>query len=160
CSRHLRWRTQKMTGTRLRSHSGATMKRIRLTSLIPRLAVCLLVFGASAAQAQTTPTDSAAYVQRGNAWFAKGDLERAIADYNIAIAFGHNAATPYYNRGCLRQAKGDIEGALADYNRAIEINPRYASAYNNRGGLYYSQGRLDEAIAEANRALAIDPRHA
>jgi hypothetical protein len=70
------------------------------TSLILRLVVCLIAFSAADAKPQGKPADSAAsYVKRGNSWFAKGDLDRAIADYDIAIAFEPDDGTVYYNRG-------------------------------------------------------------
>ena len=31
------------------------------------------------------PTYPAAYINRGNVWFHRGDFDRAIADYNQAI---------------------------------------------------------------------------
>ena len=137
------------------------MKRICLPRILCPLAVCLSVFCTATAFAQTRPADSAAsYVKRGNWWFEQGDLDRAITDFDMAIAFDPNAAAAYYNRGCVRQAKGDGDRALADYRRATEINPRHGAAYNNSCGIYFVQGRLDEAIAACNRAIEIDPRFA
>jgi len=45
---------------------------------------------------------------------AKGDWDRAIADYDLAIAFDGSAAVAYYNRGLARQRKGDSAGAIRD----------------------------------------------
>src|SRR5262245_52168436 len=87
---------------------------------------------AMASQAQTSRAASAAsYLERGNQWLAKGEWERAIVDYDLAIAFDSRVAVAYYNRGVARQRKGDFAGALGDYNQAIELNPRYDDAYLN-----------------------------
>ena len=132
------------------------MKSTCLPRFLRQLAVCLSVFGTATALAQTRPADSAAsYIKRGSWWFAQGDLDRAITDFDMAIAFDPNAAAAYYNRGCVRQAKGDGDRALADYHRAIEINPRHGAAYNNSCGIYFVLGRLDEAMAACNRALRL-----
>lgn len=72
------------------------------------------------AQAPTSRMASAAsYLERGNEWLAKGELDRTIADYDLAIAFDARVAVAYYNRGVARQRKGDLGGALSDYDRTI-----------------------------------------
>ena len=50
---------------------------------------------------------AASYLERGNQWLAKGDLERALADYDLAIASDPRAAIAYYNRGIVRQRQGE-----------------------------------------------------
>src|SRR5262245_49462751 len=92
-----------------------------LRSLI--ILLCLVTAAANV-QAQTSRASSAAsYLERGNQWLAKGEWDRAIADYDLAIAFDARAAI-YNNRGLAKQRKGDLAGALSDYNRAIELNSR------------------------------------
>src|SRR5262245_9581677 len=91
--------------------------------LIITLTLCWLA-PATAAQAQTSRASSAAaYLERGNEWMKKGDLERAIADYDLAIAFDARSAVAYYNRGLARQRKDDLAGTLSDFDRAIQLNP-------------------------------------
>jgi len=51
-----------------------------------------LVMGADV-QAQSSRTSSSvSYLERGNEWMAKGEWDRAIADYDLAIAFNSRAA--------------------------------------------------------------------
>jgi len=125
------------------------------------MAAGLLLACLTVAQAQTSRAVSAAsYLERGAEWAAKGDWDRAITDFNLALTFDPRLATAYNHRGIARQTKGDMEGALADFNRVIEIDPRRATAWNNRGLLRHSQGDFDGAIADFNRAIHIDPRYA
>src|SRR5580692_825115 len=99
------------------------------------------------------PKDAAAsYSNRGNAYQRKGNLDRAIADYNQAITLDPKNAEAYYSRGYAYRAKGDTgraiayvkrgiadtekgdnDRAIADYNQAIALDPKYSAAYNNRG---------------------------
>src|SRR5215468_5590598 len=80
---------------------------------------------AAPVQAQNSRAYSAAsYLERGNAWMAKGEIERAIADYDLAIAFDSRSALAYYNRAIARGLNGDLDGAIRDYDRTIELNPR------------------------------------
>src|ERR1700730_10781316 len=53
-----------------------------------------------------------AYYNRGIAYKAKGDLDRAIADYSEALRLDPKDAFAYTNRGSAYYAKGDLERAL------------------------------------------------
>src|SRR5215468_11850684 len=99
-------------------------------SLCPWLWLAALALTATAQNSRAS--SAASYLERGNQWLEKGEWDRAIADYDLAIAF-ESRATAYHNRGIARQQKGDSAAALSDYTRAIELNPRYADAYLNRG---------------------------
>jgi tetratricopeptide (TPR) repeat protein len=119
---------------------------------------CLLCL-TTLARAQTSRAASAAsYLERGNEWFAKGEWDRAIADYNLAIAFDARGAVAYHNRGLARHRKGDLAGAISDYNRAVELNPRYADVYLNRGAVHAAQGQYNAAIGDFSKAIEINPR--
>src|ERR1700737_4960485 len=64
------------------------------------------------------PFTANAYTSRGLARYRKGDVDGAIADYELAIQINPGLAAAYLNRGTARYAKGDGDGALADWNRA------------------------------------------
>ena len=116
---------------------------------------------------------SNAYTDRGLTWGIKGDLDRAIADWNEAIRLDPKYADAYYFRGIAWRDKGDLDRAIADYNQAIRLDPKDANAYNNRGIAwraadgYYNRGiawrdkgDLDRAIADYNQAIRLDPKNA
>lgn len=71
------------------------------------LLIFLLVLAAPAVEAQTSSREltASSYLDRGNGWLAKGEIERAIADYDLAIATDPRLAEAYYYRGSVRQAK-------------------------------------------------------
>ena len=74
--------------------------------------------------------------KRGNAYFANGDLDRAIADYSEAIRLDPKSALAFNNRGFAYFSKGDVDHSVADYSDAIRLDPKYILAFNNRGRAY------------------------
>ena len=68
---------------------------------------------------------------RGNAWQSKGELDKAIADYDKAIKADPTDADAWNNRGAAWRGKGDIDKAMADYREALRINPKFDTAQEN-----------------------------
>src|SRR5262245_7314941 len=121
-------------------------------------AILLLVLVASATQAQTSRAASAsAYIDRGNEGMAKGEWERAAADYDLAIAFDPSSIAS--GSGALVSERTAALGAsFRDYVRAINLTPRYANAYPNRGVIHGKCGEHDAAIRDFSRVIEINPR--
>src|SRR5882724_6191097 len=117
--------------------------------------IILLLGFASLCQAQTSRF-AAAYYNRGNERYKKGDLDGAIADFDAALTFDPSWALAYNMRGNARYNKGDLDGSIADYTRAIEINPHLALAHYNRGKARRDTGDLDGSIADYSRAIEIN----
>src|SRR5262245_54423225 len=73
---------------------------------------------------QHNPKDITAYLNRGDAYGLKGDVDRAIADYNKAIELNPNYAPAYNSRGRAYTSKGDYVHAVADVTKAGELTPK------------------------------------
>jgi tetratricopeptide (TPR) repeat protein len=101
-----------------------------------------------------------AFGNRGYGHWGKGDLDRAIADYNEAIRLDPKFAHAYNNRGNAYRDKGDLDRAIADFNETIRLDPKYVFAYNGRGNAYSEKGDLDRPIADYNEAIRLDPKYA
>src|SRR5262245_31042496 len=107
----------------------------------------LLWFTSGLAMAQASRASSAAsYVDRGNSWMAKGEIERAIADYDLAITFDSRSASAWHNRGVARYRRGDLAGALDDLNHAVEADPQDLQVLLSRGAINTELGNLEAAI--------------
>jgi lipoprotein NlpI len=100
------------------------------------------------------------YLYRGMALEKAGKLERALDDYNQALAQDPSYSEAYDNRGLLYQKKGLVDKAIEDFNRSIQLDPSSGKAYFNRGFIHAETGMFDQAIEDFNHALAIEPSFA
>ena len=85
---------------------------------------------------RSIPSTSNAYCNRGNVWNDKGEYDKAIADYNQALAINPKDAIVYNNRGVAWKNKGEYGKAIADYGQAMTVNPQYIDAYGNLAGCW------------------------
>ena len=73
-----------------------------------------------------------AYNNRGNAYSAKGEYDRAVQDYDQSIKLNPNYAQAFNNRGVAYQKKAEYDRAIEDFDESIKLNPNYANAFANR----------------------------
>ncbi|MES5487819.1 tetratricopeptide repeat protein [Bradyrhizobium sp. INPA03-11B] len=99
------------------------------------------------------------YGERGYAYLAKGDNDRAIADFTDGIRLDPNNKAALTARGNAYLAKGDPDRAAADYDRVIALDPDYALAYYNRSLAYRAKGDFDRVIADSSEAIALYPNY-
>lgn len=97
---------------------------------------------------------------RGHAWQAKEDFDRAIADYNEAIRIDPKYSYAYNGRGNTFWRKGDFDRAIADFNESIRLNPKDPEPYANRGNAWSEKKEFDRAIIDFNAAIRIAPKWA
>lgn len=106
----------------------------------------------------------------GNAYFAKGDLDRAIEDYSQAIKISPQFNAAFNNRGTAYFAEHDYDRAIRDFSEAIRIEPGYLTGsvdpmppfdyetvFRNRGSAYAASGDYDRAVEDYNEALRLQP---
>ena len=98
-----------------------------------------------------------AYNNRGNAYVAKRDYDRAIEDYDQSIKLIPGYAKPFNNRGLAYQKKGEYERAIKDFDEAIKLDPNYASAFANRADTYQKMNEYDRAFQDFDEAIRLAP---
>lgn len=92
---------------------------------------------------------------RGSAWWARGEKDKAIVDFNNAIEKGYVASHAYSSRGLFLAAQGERDAAIADYERALAVDPADVTPRINRAELEMQQGDFAKAIADYTTALEI-----
>ena len=114
-----------------------------------------------------------AYHNRGIAYHVKGDIDKALPDYDQAVALDPKNALQHSNRGLAYSWKGDMARALADFDDAVRLDPNTALNYRHRGYTYYLKGGnwnngtltvdtlpslfyAERAVADLNKAIAMN----
>lgn len=105
------------------------------------------------------PTNAAAYNNRGVAYRRQGDLTKAIADYDRAIALDPNAVA-HNNRGAAYAERGDLTMAIADHSRALQLNPTDVWTSVRRAEIYRRMGEHDRALTDFDQAIKLHPEGA
>jgi tetratricopeptide (TPR) repeat protein len=104
----------------------------------------VIIEGCTAAiqSGQDTPQRlSTAFDNRGVAYRWKGQYDRSLQDYEVAIHLNPDNANAYNNRGIIYRIKGDYDRAIADYDEAIWLkNGDFPAAFYNRALAYADKG--------------------
>jgi len=101
----------------------------------------------------------AAYNNRGIMFTEAKQYDRALEDFNAAIAL-EPSPLGYNNRGMVLKRIGRVREAIEDYARALSLDPGYHVAFNNRGLAFKDMGQSTLAVADFTAALAIRPDYA
>lgn len=115
---------------------------------------------ALSARLRATPKDAVLYTRRGETWFRLHEFDRAIEDFNRAIALDRNQDDAWYGRGMAYGRSGEVQKGIDDLSVYIERNPKSSPAYTKRGVRYLWLGDLDRAGSDLRQAIALDPRNA
>lgn len=107
-----------------------------------------------------SPKEGRLYTQRASAWWARGERQKALADFDQAIQLGYVEPHAFTSRGMFHTAVGNLEAAIKDFGQAIEKNPKDEVPYINRAAVFISQGKLDLALEDYARAIELNPKKA
>ncbi len=99
------------------------------------------------------------YTMRASAWWALGEHEKALADFNQAIELGYHEAHAYASRGIFLAATGKHDEAISDFTAAIEKDPKDTSSLINRAAAYMSVAKPEKAVEDYTAALANDEKN-
>jgi protein O-mannosyl-transferase len=101
-----------------------------------------------------------AYKARGDYYYSIHEIDKAISDFNKAVALDSSYKYVYNNRGLLYLNTGKTDLALPDFDKAIALDSTYTEAYINRGLLYSNTGKTNLAMSDLNKAIALDSTYA
>lgn len=102
------------------------------------------------------------YLERGLAYFAGQNYDRAIADFNRASGPAGASATArhallFRKRALAHIYRGEPEPAIQDFSQALQLDPDHLPSLGERGRAYARLGQYERAIDDYDRALALSP---
>jgi tetratricopeptide (TPR) repeat protein len=124
------------------------------TSLEARISGCTALIDA---RQGTTTALAIAYNNRGNAYAAKRDYDRAVQDFDQSIKLNPAYIKPINNRGVAYLRSGEVDLAIKAFDEAITLNPNYGEVFANRAGAYLKKNEYDRAARDYDAAIRLDP---
>ena len=101
-----------------------------------------------------------AHTERGIAYVALLDYDRALHDFGEAIRADATFSKAFANRGAVYGAKQDFDKAIDDFTRVLALEPRSANAFADRASMHRLNGQHDEAIRDYSEAIRLNPAFA
>ncbi|MFF3347452.1 tetratricopeptide repeat protein [Streptomyces sp. NPDC002779] len=97
-----------------------------------------------------------AHATRGRILRTDGRYERAMLEYDRAIALDGELASAYFGRGSVRAHLGDYAAAVEDLDRAHALDPEGAEILAVRGDYHRILGDHEAALRDLDRAVELD----
>ena len=109
---------------------------------------------------RTSNGDASEYNNIGRDYADRGNYEKAIEYYDLALDEDPDLVAAMYNKGAALANQGEYREAIRAYNLALEEDPDHVNALIGKGAALANQGEYREAIRAYNLALEEDPSSA
>jgi tetratricopeptide (TPR) repeat protein len=97
---------------------------------------------------------------RGNEYFDRKEYQKAIDDYDMALAIDPELTKVYLGKGSAYIEMGEYDKAIEVFNKILETKKSDISfflLYERRGFALYKKGLYDQALEDYNRSIEIEP---
>lgn len=122
---------------------------------------CLLLFLLALAGAcDTSSREAASFTSAGVTHLQMREYDRAIRDFDRALAIQPGLVVAWRHRGLAHTAKGDYDRAIADYEHALVFAPNDARLLTDRGAVYALLSDYPRALRDFDQAISNKPDHA
>ena len=103
--------------------------------------------------------DPDVFFNMGIAYKAKGDLDKASAEYKRALELAPEYSEAHNNLGNLLKDQKKFAEAILHFESSIKIFPDNPSTYNNLGTVYAMKGDVNKAAVYFAKAVRIQPTY-
>lgn len=111
------------------------------------------------ATGKTSPSSPNTHNNLGDVYGRRGDKQKALQEFQTAIALKPNYADAYHNLANTYRELGQLDKALGNYQKAIEFNPNLWQSYQNIAALYFQNKQYDKALEYIQKAIQINPKN-
>lgn len=111
------------------------------------------------ATGKTSPSSPNTHNNLGDVYGRWGDKQKALEEFQTAIALKPNYADAYHNLANTYREVGEIDKALENYHKAIEFNPKLWQSYQNIASIYFQDKDYDKTLEYMEGALKISPQN-
>jgi len=133
----------------------AAPSRLRIGLIYAGAALILVLVGAFARKTH----ESLISYERGSTYLENKSIDRAIEEFNRAIASDPTFALAQHDLGLAYLRKENYEQAINAFKKCLELNPEESVrevAYYNLGLAYFDLSRNEEAISAFNQSLRLN----
>lgn len=109
---------------------------------------------------QKKGNNATSYFNLGLLYFEKGEYDRAISAYKMALDINPRHAKTLNNLGTVYLKMGALEEARKSYEQSIQNDPKNAETYINLGQILMYQQHAGEAGSYFEKAVKVDPGNA
>lgn len=110
------------------------------------------------ATGKTSPSSPNTHNNLGDVYGRRGDKQRALQEFQTAIALKPNYGDAYHNLANTYRELGDLDKALENYRKATEFNPGLWQSYQNIAAIYFQAKQYDQATTNIQKAIEINPK--
>ena len=93
-----------------------------------------------------------ALIARAGVFAQRGQDQRALADYSVAVMLDPAQPNAFNLRGEIFRRRGDRPRALADFRAALKLDPHHAAARDNYRSLVRELERIGAQMPLKNKA--------
>lgn len=95
--------------------------------------------------------------ERGNEYFAKGNMEQAVKFYTRAIGFNPKSVAAYSNRAMAYIKLNEYENARTDCSSALRLDETHVKSYMRRGTARNALGQHKAAFLDFQKVKELEP---
>jgi lipoprotein NlpI len=112
---------------------------------------------ALAPSCERSSRDAEALTTAGVTHLQMQEYDRAIRDFDRALALQPGLVVAWRNRALANRGKRDYERAVGDYEQAMVFAPNDARLLTDRGATYVLLGDYQKAVRDFDRAITLRP---
>ena len=90
----------------------------------------------------------------------RGQVQKAIEEFKLAMMSRPDDATGYFNLGNFYTNRSDPSTAIDYYETAARLRPDFTPTYINLSMVYNQEGQNNKALASLDKALTYEPKAA